>query len=264
MRRTQTKGFTLIELLVVIAIIAILAAILFPVFARARENARRASCQNNLKQIGLGIMQYVQDYDDRYPAAHLGPHATPQTQTITGMPGRKFYTGGTSFIISWKDLIFPYVKSVPIFECPSQPDSLTLTGSRLRAASYAYSGAISGYDNDLFGKGSANRNIGAHIAEVRRPSETAAVLEMQYQYGDRNTSYYATNVLRNTPPTSWAAPHFEGANIAFADGHVKWMKASSIVNGYVEQISNTSITVLNASCTGKCYRLNPILNPFVE
>src|SRR5688500_3211019 len=64
----KNRAFTLIELLVVIAIIAILAAILFPVFARARENARRASCQSNLKQIGLGVMQYVQDYDERYPA----------------------------------------------------------------------------------------------------------------------------------------------------------------------------------------------------
>lgn len=64
---SSKKGFTLIELLVVIAIIAILAAILFPVFARARENARRASCQSNLKQIGLGILQYAQDYDERYP-----------------------------------------------------------------------------------------------------------------------------------------------------------------------------------------------------
>src|SRR5690606_6779733 len=71
------RGFTLIELLVVIAIIAILAAILFPVFARARENARRASCQSNLKQIGLGLMQYTQDYDERLPAGFL---------TNTGVP----------------------------------------------------------------------------------------------------------------------------------------------------------------------------------
>src|SRR5689334_5202516 len=71
-RQAAKPGFTLIELLVVIAIIAILAAILFPVFARARENARRASCQSNLKQIGLGIMMYTQDYDETFPRSAIG------------------------------------------------------------------------------------------------------------------------------------------------------------------------------------------------
>src|SRR6185312_8425918 len=88
------KGFTLIELLVTIAIIAVLAAILFPVFARARENARRASCMSNLKQMGLGIMQYVQDYDETYP---FGFYSVP---------------GGTMY---WPMLIYPYVKSEQIF-----------------------------------------------------------------------------------------------------------------------------------------------------
>src|SRR6187549_1872617 len=90
------KGFTLIELLVVIAIIAILAAILFPAFARARENARRASCQSNLKQIGLGIMQYTQDYDEKYP------------YQATGGAGDCF---ADTAPINWARGIYPYVKS---------------------------------------------------------------------------------------------------------------------------------------------------------
>ncbi|MEO6908674.1 MAG: DUF1559 domain-containing protein, partial [Abditibacteriaceae bacterium] len=98
----KRKGFTLIELLVVIAIIAILAAILFPVFARARENARRASCMSNLKQIGLGVMMYVQDYDERYPF--------DKTVTPTA---------------SWYALVAPYTinysKSGQLFRCPSSP-----------------------------------------------------------------------------------------------------------------------------------------------
>src|SRR5450432_2610624 len=92
-RDAKFRAFTLIELLVVIAIIAILAAILFPVFARARENARRASCQSNLKQLGLGFLQYAQDYDERYPAGQQ-------------YGGNTITTG-----IGWGGSIYPYVKS---------------------------------------------------------------------------------------------------------------------------------------------------------
>src|SRR5215216_6607048 len=92
------KGFTLVELLVVIAIIAILAAILFPVFSRARENARRSSCQSNLKQLGLGMAQYVQDYDERFVSWR---------STTTG----------------WAELLQPYVKSTQVLQCPSEKNS---------------------------------------------------------------------------------------------------------------------------------------------
>src|SRR5471030_203059 len=95
---SRKSGFTLIELLVVIAIIAILAAILFPVFARARENARRASCQSNLKQIGLGILQYTQDYDEKMPVCNN--YVQRQSQ-------------------GWAGPILPYLKSVQVFHCPS-------------------------------------------------------------------------------------------------------------------------------------------------
>src|SRR4028118_772147 len=96
-------GFTLIELLIVIAIIAILAAILFPVFARARANARKASCLSNEKQVGLGILQYTQDYDETYP---------------TGMTEGFDSAGATRRGMGWAGQISPYVKSAQVFVCP--------------------------------------------------------------------------------------------------------------------------------------------------
>ena len=105
MQRKQQRGFTLIELLVVIAIIAILAAILFPVFAQAREKARQASCLSNLKQLGTAQMMYAQDYDETYPKAY---HQTPQGD------------------VGWYLLIQPYAKNTKIFRCPSDRNPMTI------------------------------------------------------------------------------------------------------------------------------------------
>ncbi len=98
----KSNGFTLIELLVVIAIIAILAAILFPVFAKAREKARQSQCSSNLKQIGLAIQQYIQDYDEMVPSAAY-----------------QNYTGCWTYY-NWEFAIYPYVKSDKLFQCPSR------------------------------------------------------------------------------------------------------------------------------------------------
>jgi prepilin-type N-terminal cleavage/methylation domain-containing protein len=129
MQSKRTAGFTLIELLVVISIIGLLAAILFPVFARARENARRTSCASNLKQIGLGLMQYVQDYDGTYP------YLVADTSDVTHT--------------RWMDVVQPYVKSAQLFNCPgnvrktnnNKVASYTGPGSA-SAGSYAMNGGI--------------------------------------------------------------------------------------------------------------------------
>jgi prepilin-type N-terminal cleavage/methylation domain-containing protein/prepilin-type processing-associated H-X9-DG protein len=106
-RNISQRGFTLIELLVVIAIISLLAAILFPVFARARENARRASCQSNMKQLGLGIAQYLQDYDGTFPAGLGYTYGGPDTLFD--------YSGA-----GWAEKIYPYVKNAQVYVCPDE------------------------------------------------------------------------------------------------------------------------------------------------
>ena len=108
-RHQPATAFTLIETLVVIAIIAILAAILFPVFARARENARRSACQSNVKQILLGITQYTQDYDERFPLQTFAENA----------PGAALGAGNEGENVVWNQTVQPYLKSIQIFRCPS-------------------------------------------------------------------------------------------------------------------------------------------------
>jgi prepilin-type N-terminal cleavage/methylation domain-containing protein len=111
---TGRSGFTLIELLVVIAIIAILAAILFPVFAQAREKARRASCLSNMKQIGLGVNMYLQDYDETFPLINWNNGV----QHEATMPdGKRTYRGWVSYPL----LFHPYIKSLQVWVCPSDP-----------------------------------------------------------------------------------------------------------------------------------------------
>lgn len=106
-------GFTLIELLVVISIIALLAAILFPVFGRARENARRSNCLSNMKQIGLGVFQYIQDYDETMVAQRYG------NGTCGGQSTGNAWTGPNCGTYKWMDAIYPYIKNAQVFTCPS-------------------------------------------------------------------------------------------------------------------------------------------------
>jgi prepilin-type N-terminal cleavage/methylation domain-containing protein/prepilin-type processing-associated H-X9-DG protein len=204
------KGFTLIELLVVIAIIAILAAILFPVFAKAREKARQSSCASNLKQIGLGIQQYTQDYDEMFPPAYAGNGMVPQTDP--NMPGAHFISdpgqvaNGQGNYITWADFTNPYVKSWKLYECPSAIAKDVM--------SYGYSSEISGgavYDPV---------ENAISLSTLTKPSEVVMLLDYNIVYGVFANAYQ---------PTYWGwmmaatTLHSGGANVAFADGHVKWM-----------------------------------------
>jgi prepilin-type processing-associated H-X9-DG protein len=198
------------ELLVVIAIIAILAAILFPVFARARENARRASCQSNLKQIGLGILQYAQDYDEMFPIETVT--ADPVSATPASSP------------IGWAGTIQPYVKSEQIFQCPSSttsaPSQTTATGLSGR------------YFDGNFTDYYLNYNLGDQNQAVLEYSANTVML------GEGIGG--AANYNRTSRDGSGSNRHFEGANYAFADGHVKWLKPPSVLPAIIATVSQCS------------------------
>jgi prepilin-type N-terminal cleavage/methylation domain-containing protein/prepilin-type processing-associated H-X9-DG protein len=237
MRIPTKKAFTLIELLVVIAIIAILAAILFPVFARARESARRASCVSNLKQIGLGVMMYVQDYDGRYP---LYMWEDPSTMSLGGGSADHTFikqspldaaTPAGSFIMSpgsgsghyytWMDFIFPYVKNVQLFVCPSKTTS---TNSPEDAPSYGFNDFVSGFKQ---GGGTYPSNTPLNQSAIPSALETVLIMDYPIRYSDATPGSYcsisSTGFLLPTSvyyPLMW--PHLGGGSVAFADGHAKW------------------------------------------
>jgi prepilin-type N-terminal cleavage/methylation domain-containing protein/prepilin-type processing-associated H-X9-DG protein len=185
------RGFTLIELLVVIAIIAILAAILFPVFAKAREKARQASCASNLKQIQLAALMYAQDYDEMLHAQCMwGPFVT--TQPICW---------GHS---AWPQILLePYIKNRQIFRCPSNNGQY--------GATMDY-----GYNDQLTGAG----NVGLALAQVGRPSECTSYVD-SVSWGGLYRAWQSWNYPNPI--------HNEGFNASYVDGHVKWIKYASWV-----------------------------------
>jgi len=250
----EGKGFTLIEFLVVIAIISILAAILFPVFARARENARRTACLSNMKQIGLGIMQYTQDYDEHYPRAWGGIGTDGRTgnpddiETDTGKPGGVFtiYAASTSTpgnYRTWMDYIYPYVKSTQLFHCPSHVGSNSYPD-------YGYSVAFSNYYyyGELFGGSTGMRNIPISMAAVTRPSEVIVVAEYPgaYSYTTSPANMYT---YASKPPSdanyNLVTPHLDGGTAVYADGHAKWRARGTILGN----VKSSSMSTCNITAT---------------
>ncbi len=194
----RERGFTLIELLVVIAIIAILAAILFPVFAKAREKARQSSCSQNVKQIALANLQYAQDYDER---------SLPYSQLPSG--------GGRL----WYQLAEPYMKNTQLLTCPSQSITTQWSGTSISYGLNRTTGSLGEGGND-----------GVALGKIQLPAETLAFADTRAHDNEAEAfpTFYAP------PGNTWGSygtlsnRHNEGPNCGFYDGHVKWVQRVAV------------------------------------
>lgn len=230
-RMRTPKGFTLIELLIVIAIIAILSAILFPVFARARENARRTSCASNLKQFGLAFQMYAQDYDELLPYAQINLDEFP----AGGKWGSGSCTTASPCTWYWPQSTYPYHKSLKIYTCPSRP----IGNNDLRYSNYGVNGELIP---------SAPPILPTHLAKVVAPSKNYLAMDCSFiLLSARASSSASTPGPQQFVPGSMDAftpaeyvrvvgtteladlengRHFQGVNVVFVDGHVKWLRGS--------------------------------------
>lgn len=234
----QPKGFTLIELLVVIGIISILAAILFPVFARAREKARQASCASNMKQIGLAVQMYLQDYDSKYP--------------FSLNPGGLTDSCKTASRCYWYDLFVPYVKNKQVWVCPTagkQASHLSTYSVNAYGTSWTCAQVESSHHYHCGGFGfSLNRPLSptgsvVNIASVESPS-TKVYATDPGSNGSQGVSQFGRFFPAYSVPfypvlhggqvgpflTGSGPDSYEGGgNYLFADGHVKWLPAKMFV-----------------------------------
>ncbi len=218
-RYGKPRGFTLIELLVVIAIIAILAAILFPVFQKVRENARRTACLSNEKQLGLAFIQYNQDFDEKFPCA--------SAVVPVGRPG---YPNG------WANMVYPFVKSVGLYGCPDDPVG-TPTAPKI---SY-------GMNYMIWNHNDGNPDTGQTLAQITAPASTVLLYEGGSRDATKGESDYDPSKPLNGVDATGAAGNTDwdpdnacmlatwhdkstdrSANYLATDGHAKYIKAQYV------------------------------------
>lgn len=251
-RSPHQNGFTLIELLVVIAIIAILTAILFPLFAQAREKARESACMSNLKQIGLAYVQYYQDYDE-----------TTINAVYNGNRPAPFHAPPYQYGISPGAILYPYIKSVQVWRCPSdslshpanvdsyldQANDDTCYGcyGGLENVSYTYNFYFMELSTPGAAESDANGNcaqVPLPISKLQTPSSDAVFLESWGNGGGSNEwmfdggsqlagrvtgSLQFSNAPAGTSPQLGVVGHQNGGNALYADGHVKWFPTGCLM-----------------------------------
>jgi prepilin-type N-terminal cleavage/methylation domain-containing protein/prepilin-type processing-associated H-X9-DG protein len=230
--RQSKSGFTLIELLVVIAIIAILAAILFPVFAAAREKARQTSCLSNMKELGLGCSMYSTDYDEHYASANGTCYGAPAgCSQDNPLPSEQ-----------WQWTIYPYVKNWQIYLCPDDPRDNNIP------VSYVYNNWGLNYH--------ITNNGGLSLGGTADPAETVELVEggnTGYTDGTAFHMQAAREVEDYTLWTQWnrithdepdwnysdkSPRHGDGRNVTWVDGHAKYMQTYSYCTNFAKQTGN--------------------------
>jgi prepilin-type N-terminal cleavage/methylation domain-containing protein/prepilin-type processing-associated H-X9-DG protein len=251
---SKALGFTLVELLVVIAIIAILSAILFPVFAAAREKARQASCASNEKQLGIAFTQYAQDYDEYFP---MGYDTNPCGSDNCWYPGR-----------GWGGMVYSYVKSLKVYECPDD------TNKGLFFFSYGYNTNVAGV-----WPSPVQTVTAANLSRLTAPSNSVLLFEIGQAFstgvnsdGSPNDTYesptgdgvlydglmyntnewYETGVLNSPANIGQPVPgniikqsyglHSLGSNFLMIDGHVKWLMPGQVSAGHSAATSSSVAT----------------------
>ena len=238
------QAFTLIEILVVLAIISLLSAILFPAFARARENARSSACLSNLKQVNLAMNQYSQDFDEHFPPISSGQ-----------------YNVASNPYIFWPNFVLPYIKNTQVFTCPDFPNDGNTVGAKPTSANFYVSGSDCSYAFNVgLGTGTYPLYIPMTVSQVNYPAEIGLLFEENsivipgqcngyYDYQAFPTQYYDQPGPYITEDKVWwsitdpnglvdqgidfASPdtrHFGGCNVSYFDGHVKWQTHNAIYN----------------------------------
>jgi prepilin-type N-terminal cleavage/methylation domain-containing protein/prepilin-type processing-associated H-X9-DG protein len=226
LKKSKKSGFTLIELLVVIAIIAILAAILFPVFSRAREKARQTACLSNMKQIGMALAMYVQDWDETFPfLGCFGCGGGPDANNPLCTPQAKIY---------------PYVKNTGVYDCPSA-DMYKLVVVANGCARADPSGWGWPFPPEFLGTsidiGWNDQMYACKLAAMPTPAETAVFADASMAFTCGGTRVVYANSCAAACLPSWSpgryrryTRHSEGENLVFADGHAKWMNFLKIAD----------------------------------